>query len=155
MINHRHFMKRVANTIRARHMALSTEKTYCYWIRFFIRHQGYQAPEEVKPEDVTSFLSYLAVKRHVSPNTQNQAFSALLFLFRHVLDLPLDNIDAVRAKETTRIPVVLSTNEVNAILEQLKMPYKTMIQLAWGTGMRKMESKRLIKHTLTKPLASR
>ena len=66
-----------------------------------------------------------------------------MFLFRHVLALPLENIDAVRAKETVRIPVVLTSKEVNAILSILKQPYKTMIQLAWGTGMRKMEIFRL------------
>jgi integrase len=144
MINHSSFMKSVKDIIRARHMALAaTEKTYCYWIRFFIRHQGYKYRGDINPADVTGFLTHLAVNRHVSPNTQNQAFSALLFLFRHVLALPLENINAVRAKETVRIPVVLTSNEVNAILSKLKQPYKTMIQLAWGTGMRKMEIFRL------------
>lgn len=143
MINHSPFMKQVQDAIRSRHMAFATEKTYCYWIRCFIRHQGYSAPVDIKPDDVTAFLTYLAVSRQVSPSTQNQAFSALLFLFRHVLALPLEGIDAVRARETRRIPVVLSTSEVNSILDQLRSPYKTMIQLAWGTGMRKMEILRL------------
>lgn len=143
MINHSPFIKSVKDVIRSRHMALATEKTYCYWIRFFIRYQRYKSRGDISPNDVTGFLTHLAVNRHVSPSTQNQAFSALLFLFRHVLALPLDNIDAVRAKETVRIPVVLTSNEVNAILSKLKQPYKTMIQLAWGTGMRKMEIFRL------------
>lgn len=143
MINHSPFIKSVKDVIRSRHMALATEKTYCYWIKFFIRHQGYKSRGDINPNDVTSFLTHLAVNKHVSPNTQNQAFSALLFLFKHVLALPLENIDAVRAKETVRIPVVLTSNEVNAILNILKQPYKTMIQLAWGTGMRKMEIFRL------------
>jgi integron integrase len=143
MNDHSPFIKSVKDIIRARHMALATEKTYCYWIRFFIRHQKYQSPSDIKPDDVTAFLSYLAVTRHVSPNTQNQAFNALLFLFRHVLAMPMENINAVRAKETRRIPVVLNTSEVNAVLAELKPPYKTMIQLAWGTGMRKMEIFRL------------
>lgn len=136
MINHSPFMKSVRDIIRAKHMALATEKTYCYWIRFFIRHQSYKSRGDINPVDVTGFLSYLAVNKHVSPNTQNQAFSALLFLFRHVLALPLENIDAVRAKETVRIPVVLTSNEVNAILSILKQPYKTMIQPAWGRIIR-------------------
>ena len=143
MINHSPFMRSVRDTIRAKHMAFATEKTYCYWIRFFIRHQRYQSKGDISPDHVTGFLTHLAVNRNVSPNTQNQAFSALLFLFRHVLALPLENVNAVRAKETVRIPVVLTTNEVNAILSKLKQPYKTMIQLAWGTGMRKMEIFRL------------
>ena len=137
------FMRSVREKIRSLHMALSTEKTYCYWIRFFIRHQDYRNITDIKAEDVTLFLSYLAVERHVSPNTQNQAFSALLFLFRHVLNLPLENIQAVRAKELRRVPVVLSQSEVKCILALLKPPYKTMVQLAWGTGMRKIEILRL------------
>ena len=80
------FMRSVREKRRSLPMALSTEKTYCYWIRFFIRHQGYRNIIDSKAEDVTAFLSYLAVERHVSANTQNQAFSALLFLCRHVLN---------------------------------------------------------------------
>lgn len=124
-------------------MALSTEKCYCYWIRFFIRHQAYESEKQISRDGVVSFLSYLANQRDVSPNTQNQAFSALLFLFRHVLHLPFENIDAVRAKQTRRIPVVLNTQEVNEILDHLESPYSTMIQLAWGAGLRKTEILRL------------
>ena len=91
------FMKKVRDTIRSRQMALATEKTYCYWIRFFVRHQQYQSPDDITCEGVDRFLTYLAVERHVSPNTQNQAFSALLFLFRHVIKKELKDIDAVRA----------------------------------------------------------
>ncbi len=137
------FMKTVKTALRSRNMALATEKTYCYWIRFFIKHQGYRSTSDIKANDVTAFLSYLAVNRHVSPNTQNQAFSALLFLFRHVLNLSLENVNAIRAKETRRIPVVLTHNEVESIISLLKPPFKTMIQLAWGTGMRKIEILRL------------
>ncbi len=142
-MNNSPFMKSVRNTIRLKQMALSTEKTYCYWIRFFIRYHNYAAPTEIKSEDVTAFLTYLAVSRKVSPNTQNQAFNALLFLFRHVLNMPLDNIDAVRAKEVRKLPVVLSDDEVHRIVDLLNPPFRTMIQLAWGSGMRKMEIHRL------------
>lgn len=80
------FMKTVRDTLRFKQMALSTEKVYCYWVRFFIRYHGYRSPGDIKSEDVTAFLSYLVVSRRVSPNTQNQAFNALLFLFRHLLN---------------------------------------------------------------------
>lgn len=137
------FIDQVRAKLRLKQMAYATEKAYLYWIRYFIRFKQYQSPGDIKPDDVTSFLTHLAVNRHVSPNTQNQAFNALLFLFRHVLNLPLENVQAVRAKEPIRLPVVLSHGEVDAILSHLKPPYKTMIELAWGTGMRKMEIHRL------------
>ena len=142
-MNNSPFMKKVRDTLRLKQMALSTERSYCYWIRFFIRYHNYASPEAIRSADVTSFLTHLAVTRHVSPNTQNQAFNALLFLFRHVLNIPLDNVDAVRAKEVRRIPVALSGNEVRLVLDQLNPPFSTMIQLAWGAGMRKMEILRL------------
>lgn len=142
-MNNSPFMTSVRDTLRVKQMALSTEKSYCYWIRHFIRYHNYGSPDEIESDDVTAFLTYLAVSRQVSPNTQNQAFNALLFLFRYVLSVPLENIDAVRAKETRRIPVVLNSNEVNNIISQLKPPFKTMVQLAWGSGMRKTEILRL------------
>lgn len=87
-MNNNPFMCSVRDTIHFKQMVLATEKTYCYWIRFFIRHHNYSSPGEIKGDDVTAFLTYLAVSRRVSPNTQNQAFNALLFLFRHVLNMP-------------------------------------------------------------------
>ena len=137
------FMKQVRRVIRSRHMAMATEKTYCYWISSFIRFQRYASSGEIRAGDVSGYLSYLAVDRHVSPNTQNQAFNALIFLFRHVLNLPIDGVNATRAAEQRRIPVVLNTAEVMAILEHLAGPYRVMIELAWGTGMRKSEIHRL------------
>lgn len=137
------FMRRVRDTIRLRQLAYTTEKTYCYWIRFFIRQQRIGHPDEMTGEKVTDFLTFLAVHRNVSPNTQNQAFNALLFLFRHVLQRPLENIQAARAKERRHVPVVLTTLEVERILQHLQPPYLTMIQLAWGAGLRKAEILRL------------
>lgn len=137
------FMQQVRNEIRVQQKALTTEKTYCYWISFFIRFSRFRSPNEITCEAVTPFLTYLAVERHVSPNTQNQALCALVFLFRHVLHKPLENIDAVRAQEHRRLPVVLSRTEVESILEHLSSPYKTMVELAWGAGLRKTEILRL------------
>ena len=103
------FMAEVRRVIRSRHMALTTERTYCYWIKGFIRYMRYSATEAIRQEDVAAYLSYLAVDRHVSPNTQNQAFNALIFLFRHVLGVPIEGVNARRAVEQRRIPVVLNT----------------------------------------------
>ncbi len=137
------FMRQVRSVIRVQQKAFTTEKTYCYWINQFIRFCDYQSPDEICAQDVTRYLTHIAVNRHVSPNTQNQALCALVFLFKYVLVRPLENIDAVRSKEQTRIPVVLSRNEVEAILELLPHPFKTMIELAWGAGLRKNEILRL------------
>lgn len=137
------FMRRVKEVIRFRQMALATDKTYCYWIRYFIRFNGYRTPSCIRSEGVDVFLTHLAVDKNVAPNTQNQALNAIVILFRHVLNLPLEKINAVRAKEAQRIPVVLSTSEVLSILGKLSGPYRTMVELAWGAGMRKMEVLRL------------
>lgn len=137
------FMMREREVIRLRQMALATEKAYCYWIRYFIRFHRFRSPGEITGEHVTSFLTFLANAKRVSPNTQNQAFSALLFLFRHVLVKPLEGIQAERSREPQRIPVVLAAREVVAILGGLRQPFRTMIELAWGAGLRKMEIHRL------------
>lgn len=143
MVSESPFMRRVRDCLRLRQMAHSTEKTYCYWIRFFIRQQDIKHPDEMDADKLTAFLTYLAVQRSVSPNTQNQAFNALLFLFKHVLVRPLENIQAIRAKERRYVPVVLTTSEVERVLEHLAQPYATMIQIAWGAGLRKAEILRL------------
>lgn len=137
------FIGLVRDRMRLRQMAYATEKTYCYWIRYFIRQQHIRHHEEMDGEKMTAFLTYLAVSQHVSPNTQNQAFNALLFMFRHVLQRPLENIQAIRAKERRYVPVVLTTPEVERVLAHLPQPYLTMIQLAWGAGLRKIEILRL------------
>ncbi|WP_101758615.1 integron integrase [Oceanicoccus sp. KOV_DT_Chl] len=137
------FMRRVRDTLRLQQKAYATEKTYCHWIRYFIKHYGYQSDTEIKSEHVVQFLTYLAVNRQVSPSTQNIAFNALLFLFRHVLKKELKNIDAVRAQEQRRLPVVLTQLEAETIIQQLPQPYRTMVELAWGAGLRKMEILRL------------
>lgn len=137
------FLSRVRDCIRMRQLAYATEKTYCYWIRFFIRQQAIRHPDEMDGDRVTEFLTFLAVQRNVSPNTQNQAFNALLFLFKHVLLRPLENIQAVRARERRRVPVVLTSGEVARVLAHMKPPFSTMIQLAWGAGLRKTEILRL------------
>jgi integron integrase len=136
-------MKKVVSTMRVRQLALATEKSYSYWIRYFVRYCAYRSPDDIVAGDVTRFLTHLAVDKNVSPSTQNAAFSALVFLFRDVLAVPLENITARRATERHRIPVVLTFDEVQRVLQSLNRPYKTMVQLAWGAGLRKMEILRL------------
>jgi integron integrase len=137
-------LDRVRNTIRALHYSRKTEQAYCYWIRYFIRFHHCRHPAGLGAKDIKAFLTWLAVNRHVSASTQNQAFNAILFLYNKVLEIRLERIeDVVRAKESRRIPVVFSRSEVAAILSGMKQPYRLMAGLMYGSGLRVMETLRL------------
>ena len=137
------FMKKTRDIMRVNQIAYKTEKSYCYWIRRFIRFHNFQSADVMASSHVTAFLTHLAVDRQVSPKTQDQAFNALLYMFKHVLKKELANVNATRAAEKQSIPVVLSNDEIKAILSHLRPPFSTMIELAWGAGMRKNEILRL------------
>src|SRR6266545_1790709 len=108
---------------RLRHYSRRTEAAYVWWVRRFILFCGSRHPRELGPNDVTRFLSSLAVDRAVSASTQNQALSALVFLYGEVLGAPVGWLGAlVRAKRPARVPVVLTKEEVRAILERLTGP---------------------------------
>ena len=135
----------VRHKTRVLHLARTTEKAYVNWITQFVRFAKEQSGEWVYPVNlaethVNSFLTYLAVVRQVSASTQNQALSAVLFLFRHVLGREL-KIDAMRAKSAHRLPLVLSSNEVRRILEAVtnRTP-RLMLSLMYGAGLRLMET---------------
>jgi len=137
-------MDRVTHTIRALHYSRKTEKSYCYWIRSFIRFHKYKHPSDMGAPEISQYLTWLAVERQVSASTQNQAFNAIVFLYRKVLDIQLEHIDnVIRAKKSRRIPVVFSRHEVAAILENARQPYRLMIALMYGSGLRMMEVLRL------------
>ncbi len=113
-------LDRVRDEIRARHYSPRTSRSYVGWIRRFIHFSGLRHPNELGSDDVRRYLTYLAVDRNVSPSTQNQALSALLFLYKRVLriDLPWLN-DVVRAKRQEKIPVVLTRDEIRRVLDRL------------------------------------
>ena len=137
-------LDRVREAIRARHYSRRTEKAYVAWIRRFILFHGKRHPLEMGGPEVTRFLTSLAVEGHVAGSTQNQALSALLFLYREVLaqDLPwLDDI--VRAKRTARLPVVLTRDEVRAVIRQLRGVHRLMAILLYGAGLRLLEAARV------------
>jgi integron integrase len=137
-------MDRVRNTIRALHYSRKTEHSYCYWIRYFIRFHRCRHPTDMGAQEISQFLTWLAVQRQVSAATQNQAFNAILFLYRRVLDVQLDQIDnVIRARQSRRIPVVFTRHEVLAILNNLRQPYRLMAALMYGSGLRLMEALRL------------
>ncbi len=137
-------LDRVREAIRARHYSRRTEKTYVGWIRRYILFHGKRHPTEMGAAEVTRFLTSLAVAGNVAASTQNQALSALLFLYRDVLDqdLPwLDNV--VRAKGAQRLPVVLTRAEVRAVIQELQGTPRLMALLMYGAGLRLLECARL------------
>lgn len=131
---------RLHEAIRRRNYSRQTEKTYWFWMRWFIRHNGLRHPDELGAVEVEAFLSWLATTRNVSAATQNQALSALLFLYKELLgkELPWFK-DMVRAKRPVRVPVVLSRAEVQRLLAQLHGPKWLMASLLYGSGLRQIE----------------
>ena len=137
-------LDRVREALRVRHYSRRTEEAYVAWIRRYIFFHGKRHPAELSGPDVTRFLSALAVEKHVAASTQNQALSALLFLYRDVLGVELPWLDdIVRAKRPERLPVVLSRDEVRALIQRLDGPPRLMAYLLYGAGLRVMECCRL------------
>lgn len=137
-------MDRVRRTLRLGHYSIRTEKTYCYWIRHFIRYSGMRHPDEMGEAEVRAFLEYLAVERNVAAATQNQALNAIVFLYRRVLERPLGDIGQVtRARRSRRLPVVLSHAEVMDVLDRMAPPMRLMAALMYGSGLRVTEVCRL------------
>lgn len=137
-------MDRVKTVMRVKRYSPRTEKTYCYWIRYFIRYHGVRHPATMGPAEVQAFLEHLAVNRYVAAATQNQALNALVFLYRHILDMPLGDIGTFsRAKRPRRLPVVLSHEEVMHVLNQLSGSMNLMATLMYGSGLRLIETCRL------------
>jgi site-specific recombinase XerD len=125
-------------------MARSTEKAYVDWIRRFILFHGKRHPREMGKSEVSAFLTHLAVERNVASSTQNQALSALLFLYRHVLQQKLEWLDdVVRAKRPRRLPVVLNHDEVRALIARLDGTAWLQGKLLYGAGLRVTEALRL------------
>lgn len=136
-------LDRVRAKLRLLHYSLRTEEAYVHWIiRYILFHQK-RHPKEMAEREIEAFLSHLAVDRQVSASTQNQALAALLFLYHQVLELPLGPLDAVRAKRPERLPVVLSTDEVRAVLGRMDGTARLMAELLYGAGMRLLECCRL------------
>lgn len=130
--------------IRARHYSYRTEQQYVAWARRFILFNGKRHPAEMSGPEVSRFLSHLALERCVSASTQNQALAAILFLYRHVLEMELPWLDnVVRARRAQHVPVVLSRREVQALIARLDGVFWLIGQLLYGAGLRLMEGLRL------------
>lgn len=134
-------MDQVHQALRVHHYSLRTEQAYIHWIRRFIFFHNKRHPREMGADEIASFLSHLAVDKHVSASTQNQALSALLFLYKKVLNIEPEWIeDVVRAKRPKRLPVVLSRETVTQLLSQIDDPYRLICWLMYGTGLRLYEA---------------
>jgi len=127
--------------MRTRHLALRTEQTYLHWTRRYIRFHGRRNPRDLGPAELEQFLTHLAVERKVSRSTQNQALQALLFLYRHVLEVELKWLDNVtRANGAKRLPLVLSLQEVRSVLGCLDGAPWLIASLLYGSGLRLSEA---------------
>ena len=126
--------------LRLMHRSYRTEQAYIGWVRQFYRFMKGRSPYSLESRDVKDFMTYLAVERNVAISTQNQAFNAILFLFRHILDKEIDNIsEAVRAKGNKRLPVVLTKSELGRLFGQMSGRNLLMAKVIYGCGLRLRE----------------
>ncbi len=142
-------MDQVREVLRFHHYAYNTEKSYVSWILQYIRFNNKRHPRDMGKFEVEAFLSYLAITRGVAASTQNQAFSAIVFLYKQVLNVEFDlDIRAKRARKSPRLPVVLSRSEVADIIDELSGVSQVMTKLMYGCGMRSLEVMRLRVHDI-------
>jgi integron integrase len=135
---------RTESVLRARHYSPLTTKAYVGWVRQFLERYWYCAPDDLGEREVTAFLSDLAIKKKVSASTQNQALSAILFLFKQVLGYELEWMNGVvRARRSQHLPIVLSRAEVQDVLRQMRGTPLLVAELLYGGGLRLMECLRL------------
>jgi integron integrase len=137
-------LDQVRNALRVKHYAYRTEESYVQWIRRYILFHNKRHPKEMAEPEVQAFLTHLAVEGNVAASTQNQALSALLFLYRYVLQQPLsDSIDAVRARQSKHLPTVLTPEEVQQLFKYLEGTHQLLAKLLYGSGLRLKEGLRL------------
>ena len=137
-------MDRLRDALCSRHYSRRTEQTYCHWVKRFIFFHKVRHPAEMAEPEINDFLTHLAVKEKVSASTQNQALTALLFLYRHVIGREVGDLGKViRARKLTRLPVIMTRDEVKAVLSNLSEDKWLMASLMYGAGLRLMECLRL------------
>ncbi len=130
--------------LRSRHYSRRTESAYCHWVKRFIYFHNIRHPAEMAEPEINAFLTHLAVKGKVSASTQNQALSALLFLYRHVLNREIGDLDEViRARRPRRLPVVMTREETKAVISQIEGTKWIAACLMYGAGLRLLECLRL------------
>lgn len=129
--------------MRMRRLSLATEKSYLHYIGRFLEFHGRKKPEAMAEAEVETFLTHLVMEERIAKSTQNVAFSALLFLYREILGIELQGVDALRSHRPKRVPVVLSRSEVSRVLEQLEGQSLLIASVLYGAGLRLFEGQRL------------
>lgn len=137
------FIQSLRNHMRARHYSKRTEKTYIYWILYFIRFNNRQHPKDMGEAEIVRFLEFLAVSRNVTPSTQKTALNALMYLYRRVFERDMQIEDFTRASKAKKLPVVLSKSEIRALFSHLQGEELLCAKLMYGSGLRVMETVRL------------
>jgi integron integrase len=137
-------LDRVRDAIRTKHYSIRTEEAYVNWIKRFILFHDKRHPQEMEATEIEEFLTHLAVDKKVAASTQNQALSAILFLYQEVLHKDLERpLDAVRVKQPKRLPTVLTKEEVQRVLAAMSGNYQLIARLLYGSGLRLVECLRL------------
>jgi len=140
----RKLIDKLKDEIRRRNYSYSTEKNYSQWVVRYVRYHKLTHPAELKEEDIVAFLNYLANQLNVAASTQNQALSAIVFLYEHVLKRPVGNLQNLkRAKKPKRLPVVLTEKEAITVINCLQGVHRLVLSLIYGSGLRISESLRL------------
>ncbi len=137
-------LQNLRDVIRRKHYSIRTEETYINWTKDYIRYHRLRHPAEMNEVQVVEYLTHLAVNRHVSASTQNQALNALVFLYKHVMNRPLGSLaGTARAKHQPSLPVVFTRDEIVALLDRLEGVAWLVTALLYGSGLRLMEGLRL------------
>ncbi len=135
----RKLLDQVRDMIKLKHYSSRTGETYVYWIRQYILFHNKRHPKEMGAPEIEAFLAHLATRKNFSSSTQTQALSSILFLYRHVLGLKLDEVKITRAKKSERVPVVLTRSEAQKVISEMTGMHKLMAQILYGGGLRLME----------------
>jgi len=130
------FLESIRRNIRARGYSIRTEKTYIYWIRYYINFSNKQHPKDMGATEVSAFLCHLGATKDVAINTQKTALNALAFLYNHFLKQPLGQLDFTFASKQRHLPVVMSRFEVTSILQQLEGLHHLIFSLLYGNVTR-------------------
>ncbi|WP_159790631.1 phage integrase N-terminal SAM-like domain-containing protein [Sodalinema gerasimenkoae] len=136
-------LDRVRDAIQVKHYSYRTEQTYLQWIRRYILFHNKRHPNEMGVPEAEAFLTQLAVQNGVAAATQNQALSAILFLYKEILGRPLEGVDAIRAKRSRRLPTVLTVEEARLVIHQMSGVHRLIVQLLYGSGLRLREAMQL------------
>jgi len=137
------FIQALRDHMRARNYSKRTEKTYLYWIIYYIRFHNKRHPSEMGANEVVKFLEFLAVQRNCSPSTQKTALNALMYMYKRYLDVPIEIEDFTRATKPKKLPVVLTPAELRSLFAQLNNEHLLCAKLMYGSGLRVMEVVRL------------